>query len=134
MPTTMQAMVLDRARTALRAAELPMPEPSPHQLRLRVLACRVCRTDLHIVDGELAQPKLPLVLGHEIVGRVDAMGGEVQGFAAGDRVGVCLASSSRPHPFSRGYACTSPPPDRHRVGLRHTWRKSHSQRPRTYVP
>ena len=88
MPTTMQAMVLDRARTALHAAELPMPEPSPHQLRLRVLACGVCRTDLHIVDGELAQPKLPLVLGHEIVGRVDAMGGEVQGFAAGDRVGV----------------------------------------------
>src|SRR6188472_2403829 len=88
MSTTMQAMVLDRARTALRAAELPMPEPSPHQLRLRVLACGVCRTDLHIVDGELAQPKLPLVLGHEIVGRVDAMGGEVQGFAAGDRVGV----------------------------------------------
>jgi propanol-preferring alcohol dehydrogenase len=84
----MQAMVLDRARTALRAAELPMPEPSPHQLRLRVLACGVCRTDLHIVDGELAQPKLPLVLGHEIVGRVDAMGSEVQGFAAGDRVGV----------------------------------------------
>ena len=65
-----------------------MPEPSPHQLRLRVLACGVCRTDLHIVDGELAQPKLPLVLGHEIVGRVDAMGAEVQGFAAGDRVGV----------------------------------------------
>ena len=85
---TMQAMVLDRARTALHAAELPMPEPSPHQLRLRVLACGVCRTDLHIVDGELAQPKLPLVLGHEIVGRIDAMGGEVQGFAAGDRVGV----------------------------------------------
>ena len=72
---TMQAMVLDRARTGLHAAELPMPEPSPHQLRLRVLACGVCRTDLHIVDGELAQPKLPLVLGHEIVGRVDAMGG-----------------------------------------------------------
>jgi alcohol dehydrogenase, propanol-preferring len=85
---TMQAMVLDRARIALRAAELPLPEPSPHQLRLRVLACGVCRTDLHIVDGELAHPKLPLVLGHEIVGCVDAMGGEVQGFALGDRVGV----------------------------------------------
>jgi alcohol dehydrogenase, propanol-preferring len=84
----MQAMVLDRARIALRAAELPLPEPSPHQLRLRVLACGVCRTDLHIVDGELAHPKLPLVLGHEIVGCVDAMGGEVQGFALGDRVGV----------------------------------------------
>jgi propanol-preferring alcohol dehydrogenase len=89
MPSsTMQAMVLDRAKTALHAAELPMPEPSPHQLRLRVLACGVCRTDLHIVDGELAHPKLPLVLGHEIVGRVDAMGSEVHGFAAGDRVGV----------------------------------------------
>jgi propanol-preferring alcohol dehydrogenase len=84
----MQAMVLDRAKTALHAAELPMPEPSPHQLRLRVLACGVCRTDLHIVDGELAHPKLPLVLGHEIVGRVDAMGSEVHAFAAGDRVGV----------------------------------------------
>jgi alcohol dehydrogenase, propanol-preferring len=84
----MQAMVLDRARIALRAAELPLPEPSPHQLRLRVLACGVCRTDLHIVDGELAHPKLPLVLGHEIVGCVDAMVGEVQGFALGDRVGV----------------------------------------------
>jgi propanol-preferring alcohol dehydrogenase len=85
---TMQAMVLDRARTALHPAELPMPEPSPHQLRLRVLACGVCRTDLHIVDGELAHPKLPLVLGHEIVGRVDAVGSEVRGFAAGDRVGL----------------------------------------------
>lgn len=84
----MQAMVLDRARTALHAAELPMPEPAPHQLRLRVLACGVCRTDLHIVDGELTHPKLPLVLGHEIVGRVDAMGAEVQGFALGERVGV----------------------------------------------
>ena len=84
----MQAMVLDRARTTLHAAELPMPEPSPHQLRLRVLACGVCRTDLHIVDGELTHPKLPLVLGHEIVGRVDAMGAEVHGFALGERVGV----------------------------------------------
>jgi alcohol dehydrogenase, propanol-preferring len=86
--STMQAMVLDRARTTLHAAELPMPEPSPHQLRLRVLACGVCRTDLHIVDGELTHPKLPLVLGHEIVGRVDAMGAEVHGFALGERVGV----------------------------------------------
>ena len=84
----MQAMVLDRPGTALHAAELPMPQPSPHQLRLRVLACGVCRTDLHIVDGELAHPKLPLVIGHEIVGRVEAMGSEAQGFTLGDRVGV----------------------------------------------
>jgi propanol-preferring alcohol dehydrogenase len=86
--SSMQAMVLDRPGTALHAAELPMPQPSPHQLRLRVLACGVCRTDLHIVDGELAHPKLPLVIGHEIVGRVEAMGSEVQGFALGNRVGV----------------------------------------------
>src|SRR5262245_44629926 len=88
MSPTMQAMVLHRPRNALHAAELPMPEPSPQQLRLRVLTCGVCRTDLHIVDGELTHPKLPLVIGHEIVGRVDAIGSEVQGFALGDRVGV----------------------------------------------
>jgi len=84
----MQAMMLDRAGAGLRLAEFPMPEPSPHQLRLRVLACGVCRTDLHIVDGELTDPKLPLVLGHEIVGRVEALGESVGGFAVGDRVGV----------------------------------------------
>jgi alcohol dehydrogenase, propanol-preferring len=89
MPSsTMQEMVLDKAGAKLKLAELPMPEPTPRQLRLRVLACGVCRTDLHIVDGELTQPKLPLVLGHEIVGRVDAVGSEVEGFAIGDRVGV----------------------------------------------
>jgi len=89
MPSsTMQGMVLDKAGAKLKLAELPMPEPTPRQLRLRVLACGVCRTDLHIVDGELTQPKLPLVLGHEIVGRVDAVGSEVEGFAIGDRVGV----------------------------------------------
>jgi alcohol dehydrogenase, propanol-preferring len=89
MPSsTMQGMVLDKAGAKLKLAELPMPEPTPRQLRLRVLACGVCRTDLHIVDGELTQPKLPLVLGHEIVGRVDAVGSEVEGFTIGDRVGV----------------------------------------------
>jgi len=86
--STMQGMVLDKAGAKLKLAELPMPEPTPRQLRLRVLACGVCRTDLHIVDGELTQPKLPLVLGHEIVGRVDAVGSEVEGFTIGDRVGV----------------------------------------------
>lgn len=84
----MQAMLLDVAGQRLRLAELPMPEPSPRQLRLRVLACGVCRTDLHILDGELTNPKLPLVLGHEIVGRIDAVGSEVEDFAIGDRVGV----------------------------------------------
>ncbi len=81
----MRAMVLDRANTALRLAELPDPVPHEGQIVLRVRACGVCRTDLHIVDGELPQPKLPLVPGHQIVGEV-LHGGER--FAAGDRVGV----------------------------------------------
>jgi propanol-preferring alcohol dehydrogenase len=84
----MQAMVLDRAGVPLRPAELPVPAPGPGQILLKVAACGVCRTDLHIVDGEMAQPKLPLVLGHEIVGRVEAIGQGVEGFAAGMRVGV----------------------------------------------
>jgi alcohol dehydrogenase, propanol-preferring len=81
----MRAMVLDTPRVALREAELPEPEPGPGELLLEVAACGVCRTDLHIVDGELTEPKLPLVPGHQIVARV-AGGGER--FSAGDRVGV----------------------------------------------
>ena len=87
-PATMQAMVLDRAGAKLRTAELPVPAPGPNQILLKVAACGVCRTDLHIFDGELAHPKLPLVLGHEIVGRVEALGPGVEGFAIGMRVGV----------------------------------------------
>ena len=87
-PSTMQAMVLDRAGTPLRAAELPVPAPGANQILIKVAACGVCRTDLHILDGELTQPKLPLVLGHEIVGRVEALGDGVDGFAPGMRVGV----------------------------------------------
>jgi len=67
----MRAMVLERAGAPLVAADLPRPEPGPSELLLRVRACGVCRTDLHIVDGELAQPKLPLVLGHQIVGETE---------------------------------------------------------------
>ena len=81
-------MLLHAARTALVPADLPLPEPGPGQLRVRVLACGVCRTDLHVADGELPRPKLPLVLGHEIVGRVEALGPGVSRFALGDRVGV----------------------------------------------
>ena len=80
-----RAMVLDAPRTRLRPAELPDPEPGPGELLVRVSACGICRTDLHVVDGELTEPKLPLVPGHQIVGRVER-GGER--FAAGDRVGV----------------------------------------------
>jgi alcohol dehydrogenase, propanol-preferring len=87
-PLTMQAMVLDRASQPLRAAELPVPEPGPDQILIKVAACGVCRTDLHVFDGELSHPKLPLVLGHEIVGRVEALGEKVEGFVIGERVGV----------------------------------------------
>ena len=81
-------MVLDAARTPLRLASLVVPMPAPHQVLIRVHACAVCRTDLHVVDGELAEPKLPLVPGHEIIGSVAALGEGVDRFAVGDRVGV----------------------------------------------
>ena len=84
----MRAMVLDAPRTPLRPAELPVPRPGPGQLRLRVRACGVCRTDLHVVDGELKKPKLPLVLGHQIVGIVEESGPGAGRHAAGSRVGV----------------------------------------------
>ncbi|MBK5218790.1 MAG: zinc-dependent alcohol dehydrogenase family protein [Thermoleophilia bacterium] len=84
----MRAMVLERAGEPLRLAELPDPEPGPGQLLLSVRACGVCRTDLHILDGELAEPKLPLVPGHQIVGTVAGAGEGAERFAPGERVGV----------------------------------------------
>ena len=84
----MRAMVLDRARDPLELRELPVPEVAAGQVLLRVHACGVCRTDLHIIDGELAGPKLPLVLGHQIVGEVSEVGPGVEGLEPGDRVGV----------------------------------------------
>ena len=88
MAQTMQAMLLDRPRTPLHLALLPVPEPGPGQVRVRVRACAVCRTDLHVVDGELTAPKLPLVPGHEIAGEVDAAGAGARRFEPGARVGV----------------------------------------------
>jgi propanol-preferring alcohol dehydrogenase len=85
---SMGAMLLDAPRRPLRPAELPQPLPGAGQLLLQVRACAVCRTDLHVSDGELPDPKLPLVLGHEIVGTVSALGPGVEQFAPGDRVGV----------------------------------------------
>jgi propanol-preferring alcohol dehydrogenase len=84
----MKAMLLDAPGRPLRAAEVPDPVPGPGELLLRVAACAVCRTDLHVVDGDLPNPKLPLVLGHEIVGVVEAVGPGAAGFAPGERVGV----------------------------------------------
>jgi len=81
-------MLLDSARTPLRPADIPVPRPGPGQLLLRVRACGVCRTDLHIVDGELKRPNLPLVLGHQIVGTVEEAERDAGRHAAGSRVGV----------------------------------------------
>jgi alcohol dehydrogenase, propanol-preferring len=84
----MRAMLLDTAGTPLRPAQLRVSPPGPGQLLLKVHACAVCRTDLHVVDGELPDPKLPLIPGHEIVGTVLEAGAGVTGFPAGTRVGV----------------------------------------------
>ena len=84
----MKAMVLNRLRTPLAWTELPDPLPGPDQIRVKVLACGVCRTDLHVVDGELPKPQLPIIPGHEIVGRIDAIGKSVQGLTIGERIGI----------------------------------------------
>jgi propanol-preferring alcohol dehydrogenase len=85
----MRAMLLHAAATPLRPSDqAPVPEPGPSQVLIRVKACGVCRTDLHIVDGELTRPKLPLVPGHEIVGTVARLGSGVERLRPGDRVGV----------------------------------------------
>ncbi|MDE2167072.1 MAG: zinc-dependent alcohol dehydrogenase family protein [Alphaproteobacteria bacterium] len=84
----MLAMTLERARTPLRAIDRAPPEPDSGQVLIRIRACGVCRTDLHVVDGELTEPKLPLVPGHEIVGTVEAVGAGVERRRIGDRVGV----------------------------------------------
>ncbi len=84
----MKAMVLEQPGQPLRMVEQAVPEARAGHVLVKVAACGVCRTDLHVVDGELEHPKLPLVPGHEIVGRVAAVGAGVDGFAIGDRVGV----------------------------------------------
>jgi propanol-preferring alcohol dehydrogenase len=87
-----KAQILRETRPAednpLTLADLPVPEPGPDQIRLRVRACGVCHTDLHLVEGELDLPKLPVVPGHQIVGTVDTLGDGVTRFTRGDRVGV----------------------------------------------
>src|SRR5262245_33858638 len=84
----MRAMVLEAVGRPLVLRELPEPQPAPGQIKLAVECCGVCRTDLHVVDGELPEPKLPLVPGHQIVGTVAAIGAGATGFRLGDRVGV----------------------------------------------
>jgi propanol-preferring alcohol dehydrogenase len=110
-------MVLERPGEPLRLVERPDPEPSDGEVRIEVRACGVCRTDLHVVDGELPGPKLPIVPGHEIVGRIDAVGRGVTHLAIGARVGVpwlgrtcghcqfCLSGRENlcDHPLFTGY-------------------------------
>jgi propanol-preferring alcohol dehydrogenase len=84
----MRAMVLERAKQPLQLREVPKPKPARGQVLVRVATCAVCRTDLHVVDGELPDPKLPLIPGHQIVGRVEEIGDDVEGFSIGDRVGI----------------------------------------------
>ena len=84
----MRAMVLQHPRTALRDSNIPAPEPGAGQVLVRVAACGVCRTDLHVIDGDLTEPKLPIIPGHEIVGRIEAVGSGVTNFQRGERVGI----------------------------------------------
>jgi propanol-preferring alcohol dehydrogenase len=84
----MQAMVLRRPGESLILVECPDPRPSDGEVRVRVTACGVCRTDLHVVDGELPESKLPIIPGHEIVGRIDLVGNAVEGLTIGMRVGI----------------------------------------------
>lgn len=88
LPTAMQAMVLLAPGQPLKLQDLPVPRPGPNQVLLQVRACGVCRTDLHILDGDLRYPKLSLILGHEIVGRVAGLGEGVSQFRLGERLGV----------------------------------------------
>jgi propanol-preferring alcohol dehydrogenase len=84
----MQAMVLNKLRTDLEWTELADRQPGPGEIRVKISACGVCRTDLHVVDGELPDPKVPIVPGHEIVGRIDALGAGVEGLRMGERIGI----------------------------------------------
>jgi propanol-preferring alcohol dehydrogenase len=88
IPKTMHAMVLQQPGRPLVDTEIPVPLPGPGQVLIKVHACGVCRTDLHVVDGELPDPKLPIIPGHEIVGSIVQAGQEAHGFKPGDRIGV----------------------------------------------
>jgi propanol-preferring alcohol dehydrogenase len=108
----MRAMVLETPGTPLVLRERPVPQPGSGEILVAVTACGVCRTDLHVVDGELAHPKLPIVPGHEVVGRIAAIGAGVGGFVIGERVGVpWLGATCGSCPYCRSNAenlCNAP--------------------------
>jgi propanol-preferring alcohol dehydrogenase len=112
MMASMHAMVLDAPRKPLVMRERPLPQAGAGEILVAVAACGVCRTDLHVVDGELEHPKLPIVPGHEIVGRVAVTGAGVSGFAIGERVGVpWLGATCGTGPYCRSGAenlCDTP--------------------------
>ena len=84
----MRAMLFEKPGQPLRKVDIAVPKPGPGQVLIRVHACAVCRTDLHVIDAELTQPKLPLIPGHEIVGRIEEKGEATRRFKIGDRVGI----------------------------------------------
>lgn len=88
MESKMNAMVLEQVGQPLRYRQVTIPLPAPAQLQIKVIACGVCRTDLHVIDGELKQPKLPLIPGHEVIGKVTMVGKDATGFQINDVVGV----------------------------------------------
>jgi alcohol dehydrogenase, propanol-preferring len=103
MENAMQAMVLKKLGSVLEWTELADRQPGPSEIRVKVSACGVCRTDLHVVDGELSTPKVPVIPGHEIVGRIDAIGAGVEGFTLGERVGIpWLGHTCRVCPYCLG--------------------------------
>ena len=93
----MRAMVLPRPGAALELQHLPKPAPGPGQLLIQVTACGICRTDLHVLDGELTEPTLPLIPGHQIVGTVESIGTDTSGFSVGQRVGIPWLGGSCGH-------------------------------------
>ena len=100
----MQAMVLKTLRRDLEWTEFADRLPGPGQIRVKVSACGVCRTDLHVVDGELPDPRVPIIPGHEIVGRIDAVGADVEGLSMGERVGIpWLGHTCGVCPYCRGH-------------------------------
>jgi hypothetical protein len=106
----MRAMVLDRLKSPLRLEERPTPAPRAGEILVRVLACAVCRTDLHVVDGDLPDPKLPIIPGHEIVGTIEALGPGVTQFRSGERIGLQLLRLGSREPLR--------PPELHRLHAR----------------
>lgn len=88
IPSAMRAMLLEKPGAPLKLVMRPIPKPGPTQVLVKIIACGICRTDLHVVDGELPNPRLPLVPGHEIIGTVMRTGANVFGIRPGDKVGI----------------------------------------------